>query len=145
MAFQQWNIRGLRSHRLNLHHLIYNYNPFIICLRETFLTYPPVPIPNYHFVSSPHSIAQSSILIHKKKLHTLAFPSKLLSLAPFSVSFSNDGSQLFQFTFPPLFLLLLTPLKLYFLNCNRPSLKPAISTAVTLSDVIPPKPLVVDH
>lgn len=67
MAFQQWNIRGLRSHRLNLRHLIYNYNPFIICLRETFLTYPPVPIPNYHFVSSPHSIAQSSILIHKKK------------------------------------------------------------------------------
>lgn len=66
MALLQWNIRGFRSHRPDLRHLLSSYNPSIVCLQETFLTHPPVPIPNYHFVSLPHSIFASSILVHHK-------------------------------------------------------------------------------
>ena len=36
----------------------------ILCLQETFLTSSPIPIPNYRFFSSPHSIHSSAILVH---------------------------------------------------------------------------------
>ena len=70
MAILQWNIRGLRAHRHDLRYLISNYEPQVICLQETFLTQPPIPIPNYHYIYSPHSIANSGILIHHKTPHT---------------------------------------------------------------------------
>ena len=42
----------------------------VIYLQKTFLVQPFTPIPNYHFIHSPHSIAASSILIHHKTPYT---------------------------------------------------------------------------
>ena len=65
MSILQWNIRGFRSHRQDLRHLISSCSPKIICLQETFLTSPPFPIPQYQFFSLPHSISSSAILVHQ--------------------------------------------------------------------------------
>ena len=64
MSILHWNIRGFRSHRQDLRHLISSYAPKVLCLQETFLTSPPFPIPHYRFFSSPHSISSSAILLH---------------------------------------------------------------------------------
>ena len=60
-----WNIYGFRSHTNDLH-----YEPRVICLQETFSVQPPTPIPNSHFIHSPHSIAAASILIHHNTPYT---------------------------------------------------------------------------
>ena len=67
MSILHCNIRSLRTHRNYLYLL---YEPHVICLQETFLVRPPTPIPNYHFIHSPHSIAGASILIHHKTPYT---------------------------------------------------------------------------
>lgn len=66
MSILQWNIRGFRAHRHDLRYLISNYEPQVICLQETFLTQTPIPIPDYYYIYSPHSISDSGILVHRK-------------------------------------------------------------------------------
>ena len=71
MSILQWNIRGIRAHREDLRYLLTNHNPKVVCLQETFLTNPPNPIPYYNFISSPHSINASSILVHHSVPHVI--------------------------------------------------------------------------
>jgi len=71
MSILHWNIRSFRSHRHDLRYLLANYEPNVICLQETFLVQPPIPIPNYFFIHSPHSISVSSILVHCKTPYVL--------------------------------------------------------------------------
>ena len=70
MSVLQWNIRGFRAHRQDLRHLISSYSPQVLCLQETFLTCPPVPIPHYRFFSSPSFISSSAILLHQSVAST---------------------------------------------------------------------------
>ena len=69
ISILHWNIRGLRSHRNDLCYLLSIYEPQVICLQET-LVQPPTPIPNYHFIHSPYSIAAASALIHHRTPYT---------------------------------------------------------------------------
>lgn len=71
MTLLQWNFRGFRTHRPDLRHLTSSSNPSIICLQETFRTHHPIPIPNYHFVSSLHSLPISSIVFHHKTQYNI--------------------------------------------------------------------------
>ena len=64
MSILQWNLRSFRRQRTDLRFLLHTYSPLVVCLQETLLTAPPVPIPRYHFVHSPHSLSDSCILIH---------------------------------------------------------------------------------
>ena len=71
MSLLQWNLRGFNSHRYDLRHLLSCYNPQVVCLQETFLTSPPVPIPDYNFLFSPHSLNSAAILVHHKTPYIL--------------------------------------------------------------------------
>ncbi len=64
MFLLQWNLRGFTSHRYDLRCLLSCYKPQVVCLQETFLTSPPVPVPSYNFLFYPHSLASSAILVH---------------------------------------------------------------------------------
>lgn len=66
MSLLQWNIRGFSSHRYDLRQLLSCYEPQVVCLQETFLTSPPIPIPNYNILFSQRSLASSAIFIHHK-------------------------------------------------------------------------------
>lgn len=69
MALLQSNIQGFFSHRPYICHLICSNNPPTICLQETFLPQPPVPIPKYHFVSFPHSLCLLSTHPSRNTIH----------------------------------------------------------------------------
>ncbi len=71
MFLLQWNLRGFASHRYDLRHLLSRYTPQVVCLQETFLTSPPVPISNYNFLFSPHSLVSTAILVHHKTPYIL--------------------------------------------------------------------------
>ena len=78
MSILQWNLRGFRSHRQDLRHLISVHDPKVICLQETFLTQPPFPIPNYSFLSTPHSLSSSAVLVHQSVAYTFPITSTTL-------------------------------------------------------------------
>ena len=123
MSILQWNIRGFNTHRNDLRYLISQFNPYVICLQETFLNTPPFPIPNYTFIHLPHSIHASSILIHSSVPHQLlANPTTLpctflriflkrwitlfsIYLSP-SLAFDFTSLQTFLASLPPPFLVL---------------------------------------
>lgn len=71
LSLLQWNLRGFTAHRYDLRHLLSCYTPQVVCLQETLLTSSPVPIPNYTFLSSPHSLHASAMLIHHKTPYLL--------------------------------------------------------------------------
>ena len=74
MSIVQWNIRSFSRQRNDLRLLLSTYQPLVVCLQETLLTSIPISIPHYHFLSSPSSLSDTSILIHQ------SIPYELLSL-----------------------------------------------------------------
>ena len=65
MSILQWNLRSFNKQRNDLRYLIKHFNPLVVCLQETQLKVLPTPIPDYHFISFPHSLSTTCILIHK--------------------------------------------------------------------------------
>ena len=63
MSIIQWNLRSFRVQRDDLRHLISILHPAVICLQETRLSVPPVPLPGYEFLSSPFSLPVTAILV----------------------------------------------------------------------------------
>ena len=65
MSILQWNLRSFNKQRNDLRYLLKHFNPLVVCLQETQLKALPTPIPDYHFISFPHSLSTTCILIHK--------------------------------------------------------------------------------
>ena len=71
MSLLQWNMRSFHRQRDDLRLLLSTHQPLVVCLQETLLTSVPAPVPLYHFLSSPFSLAASAILVH----HSVPFQS----------------------------------------------------------------------
>ena len=78
MSIVQWNMRSFSRQRNDLHLLLSTHQPLVVCLQETLLNSIPIPIPSYHFLSSPSSLYDTSILIHQSiPFEPLSLPTSL--------------------------------------------------------------------